>query len=244
MNLYPAIDLKDGKCVRLWKGEMARATVFSDDPAAQAKAFEAAGCRWLHIVDLNGAFAGHPVNASVVESILKAVKIPVQLGGGIRDLATIERWLDLGVKRVILGTLAVRAPAIVREACRRFEGRVALGIDARNGKVAVQGWAEESNIATADLARQFEDAGAAAIIFTDIDRDGVQAGLNVTATIGLADSVSVPVIASGGVGSLEDLRALKSAASHADGMIEGVIVGRALYDGAVDAVAALDALKD
>ena len=243
MILYPAIDLKDGKYVRLWKGEMARATVFNDDPPEQALSFQNAGCRWLHIVDLNGAFAGHPVNGGVVEAILKAVEIPIQLGGGIRDLATIEHWLEVGVSRVILGTLAVRAPEVVKEACRRFEGRVAVGIDARHGRVAVEGWAEESDIGTEDLAKKFEDAGAAAIIHTDIERDGVSAGLNVTATVALAEAVSVPVIASGGVGSLEDLHRLKSAATAAQGDIDGVIVGRALYAGAFDIPAALAALE-
>ncbi len=243
MILYPAIDLKDGKCVRLWKGEMARATVFNDDPPEQAQSFQNAGCRWLHIVDLNGAFAGHPVNAGVVEAILKAVEIPVQLGGGIRDIATIERWLEVGVSRVILGTLAVRAPAVVKEACRRFEGKVAVGIDARQGRVAVEGWAEESDISAGDLAKEFEDAGAAAIIHTDIERDGASAGLNITATVALAETVSLPVIASGGVGSLEDLHRLKSAANESDGDIDGVIVGRALYDGAVDIPSALAALE-
>ena len=242
MILYPAIDLKDGKCVRLWKGEMAKATVFNDDPPDQARAFEAAGCQWLHIVDLNGAFAGHPVNGGVVEAILKAVKIPVQLGGGIRDIATIERWLELGISRVILGTLAVRAPAVVKEACRRFEGKVAVGIDARDGRVAVEGWAEDSDIDATDLAREFEDAGVAAIIHTDIERDGVSTGLNVGATVALAEAVNVPVIASGGVGSLDDLKSLRAAATRARGTIDGVIVGRALYDGKFDAPAAVKAL--
>jgi phosphoribosylformimino-5-aminoimidazole carboxamide ribotide isomerase len=243
MNLYPAIDLKDGKCVRLWKGEMERATVFNDDPPGQARAFERAGCRWLHIVDLNGAFVGRPVNGGVVEAILKVVKIPVQLGGGIRDIAAIEHWLDVGVARVILGTLAVRAPAVVREACRRFEGKVAVGIDARKGRVAVEGWAEESDVSAEDLAKQFEDAGAAAIIHTDIERDGVSAGLNVAATVTLAEAVSVPVIASGGVGSLEDLESLRSAAKKTSGKIDGVIVGRALYNGTVDPQAAVKILE-
>ncbi len=243
MILYPAIDLKDGKCVRLWKGEMAKATVFNDNPPGQALAFENAGCRWLHIVDLNGAFAGHPVNGGVVEEILKAVNIPVQLGGGIRDIATIERWLELGISRVILGTLAVRAPAVVKEACRRFEGKVAVGIDARGGRVAVEGWAEDSDISAEDLAREFEDAGAAAIIHTDIERDGVSTGVNIAATVALADAVNVPVIASGGIGSLDDLKALKAAAADAKGTIDGVIVGRALYDGKFDAPAALKVLE-
>jgi len=236
MILFPAIDLKDGQCVRLKLGEMSQATVFNDDPAAQARAFEAQGFRYLHVVDLNGAFAGKPVNAPAVEAILGAVQMPVQLGGGIRDLATVEMWLGKGVRRVILGTIAVRDPGLVREACRRFPGRVAVGIDARAGKVAVEGWAETSELAAVDLARRFEDAGVAAIIYTDIDRDGVLKGLNLPATLALADSVSIPVIASGGLAGLDDIRALLQP-QYAK--LEGAITGRALYDGRLDAKAAL-----
>jgi phosphoribosylformimino-5-aminoimidazole carboxamide ribotide isomerase len=236
MILFPAIDLKDGQCVRLKLGEMSQATVFNDDPSAQALAFEAQGFRYLHVVDLNGAFAGKPVNAPAVEAILRAVQMPVQLGGGIRDLATVEMWLGKGVRRVILGTVAVRDPALVREACRRFPGRVAVGIDARGGKVAVEGWAETSELAAVDLARRFEDAGVAAIIYTDIDRDGVLKGLNLPATLALADAVSIPVIASGGLAGLDDIRALLQP-QYAK--LEGAITGRALYDGRLDARAAL-----
>ena len=234
MNLYPAIDLKDGSCVRLVQGDMARATVFNTDPAAQARAFAAAGFRWLHLVDLNGAFAGRPVNAAAVDAILQAVSLPAQLGGGIRDLATIEHWLARGIRRVILGTLAVRDPGLVKDACKRFPGRVALGIDARGGKVAVEGWAAAAEMTALELAKAFEDAGAAAIIYTDIDRDGLLQGVNVAATAALAAAVTTPVIASGGIASLADLAALKAVAG-----IEGAIIGRALYDGRVDAAAAL-----
>lgn len=237
MNLYPAIDLKDGACVRLLRGDMEQATVFNDDPAAQARAFQAAGFKWLHLVDLNGAFAGQPVNGAAVEAIVGAVDIPCQLGGGIRDLATIGQWLEKGVSRVILGTLAVRDPDLVKQACRRFPGRVALGIDARDGRVAVEGWAEQSDIEAVDLARRFEDAGAAAIIYTDIDRDGAMQGVNVPATAALARAVSTPVIASGGVSSLDDLNALGAEAAAG---IEGAIIGRALYDGRIDPKQALD----
>ncbi len=230
MILYPAIDLKDGQCVRLYKGEMDKATVFSDDPAAQAKAFEDAGCRWLHLVDLNGAFAGAPVNAGAVEAILARCAIPAQLGGGIRDMATIERWLDKGLARVILGTVAVRDPDLVRAAARAFPGRVAVGIDARGGMVAVEGWAETTDVTALDLARKFEDAGVAAIIYTDIERDGAMQGPNVAATAALAEAVSIPVIASGGVSSMEDLRALKESGAPLDGAISG----RAIYDGRID----------
>ncbi len=239
MILYPAIDLKDGQCVRLLRGEMEAATVFGDDPAAQARAFAEAGCEWLHVVDLNGAFAGHPVNAAAVEAILAAVSIPVQLGGGIRDMATIEGWLERGLARVILGTVAVENPALVREAARAFPGRVAVGIDARKGRVATRGWAEETEAMASDLARSFEDAGVAAIIYTDIERDGAMAGPNVEATAELARAVSIPVIASGGVSSLTDLIALRDT-----GVIAGAIVGRALYDGAIDLARALAALKE
>lgn len=235
MILYPAIDLKDGQCVRLYKGEMSQATVFSDDPAAQARAFVDAGCNWLHLVDLNGAFAGAPVNGAAVESILAAVDVPAQLGGGIRDIATIESWLSKGLQRVILGTIAVRDPELVKEAARLFPGQVAVGIDARNGFVAVEGWAETTTITALDLARQFEDVGVAAIIYTDIDRDGAMQGPNVMATAALANAVSIPVIASGGVSSIDDIRALKNAGAP----LNGVISGRALYDGALNVAEAL-----
>ena len=237
MILYPAIDLKDGQAVRLLRGEMETATVFNDDPADQARAFEAAGFAWLHLVDLNGAFEGRPVNRAAVESILAAVAIPAQLGGGIRDMATISAWLEAGVARVILGTAAVKNPELVRAACREFPGRVALGIDARGGRVAVEGWAEVSEIEALDLARRFADAGAAAIVYTDIARDGVLQGVNVEATADLARATDVPVIASGGVADLADIEALMAAAR--DG-IQGAIIGRALYDGRIDAAAALD----
>ncbi|MEM6932136.1 MAG: 1-(5-phosphoribosyl)-5-[(5-phosphoribosylamino)methylideneamino]imidazole-4-carboxamide isomerase [Pseudomonadota bacterium] len=235
MILYPAIDLKDGQCVRLLRGEMDAATVFNDDPADQARAFSAAGCAWLHLVDLNGAFAGEPVNAPAVENILAAVDIPVQLGGGIRDLGTIEAWLDKGLARVILGTVAVRDPDLVHEAAGLFPGRIAVGIDARGGLAAVQGWAETTDIGAIDLAKRFEDAGVAALIYTDIDRDGAMQGPNITATAALAQAVAIPVIASGGVSSIDDLAALKSCGATLD----GVISGRALYDGAIDLGAAL-----
>ena len=237
MILYPAIDLKDGQAVRLLRGEMATATVFNDDPADQARTFEAAGFAWLHLVDLNGAFEGRPVNRAAVESILAAVAIPAQLGGGIRDMATISAWLEAGVARVILGTAAVKNPELVRAACREFPGQVALGIDARGGRVAVEGWAEVSEIEALDLARRFADAGAAAIVYTDIARDGVLQGVNVEATADLARATDVPVIASGGVADLADIEALMAAAR--DG-IQGAIIGRALYDGRIDAAAALD----
>ncbi|MGK2872521.1 MAG: 1-(5-phosphoribosyl)-5-[(5-phosphoribosylamino)methylideneamino]imidazole-4-carboxamide isomerase [Alphaproteobacteria bacterium] len=239
MILFPAIDLKDGVCVRLLRGDMNAATTFNDDPAAQARKFEQQGFSWLHLVDLNGAFAGKPVNGESVSAILSAVKIPVQLGGGIRDMATIEDWLVRGVRRVILGTVAVRDPDLVRAACHAFPGRVAVGIDARAGKVAVAGWAEETEISAHDLARRFEDAGVAAIIYTDIDRDGALQGVNVPATVALAETVKIPVIASGGVSSLADLEALK--ATRCPG-IEGVISGRALYDGRLDPASALKVL--
>ncbi len=238
MILYPAIDLKDGQAVRLLRGEMTAATVFNDDPAAQAEAFVAAGCEWLHLVDLNGAFAGAPVNAAPVEEILKRCKVPAQLGGGIRDMATIEGWLSKGLQRVILGTVAVENPALVREAARAFPGQVAVGIDARNGRVATKGWAEETEVMVTDLARSFEDAGVAAIIYTDIDRDGAMQGPNIEATAALANAVSIPVIASGGVSSLADLIALRDCGAP----LNGAISGRALYDGALDLREALDTL--
>ncbi|WP_454683797.1 1-(5-phosphoribosyl)-5-[(5-phosphoribosylamino)methylideneamino]imidazole-4-carboxamide isomerase [Ancylobacter moscoviensis] len=236
MILFPAIDLKEGKCVRLQQGDMARATVFNHDPAQQAAQFESEGFRYLHIVDLDGAFAGKPVNAHAVERILEAVGMPVQLGGGIRDLAGVEAWLAKGITRVILGTAAVRDPAFVKEAARRFPGRVAVGIDARDGRVAVEGWAETSDLEAAELARRFEDAGVAAIIYTDIARDGLLKGLNLDATIALADAVSIPVIASGGLASLDDVRALLEPRAA---KLEGAITGRALYDGRLDPHAAL-----
>ena len=239
MILYPAIDLKDGQAVRLIHGDMNRATVFNDDPAAQAMAFVEAGCDWLHLVDLNGAFAGAPVNAAPVEAILARTRTPAQLGGGIRDMATIERWLGKGLARVILGTVAVENPALVREAARSFPGQIAVGVDARGGRVATKGWAEETEVDATDLARSFEDAGVAAIIYTDINRDGAMQGPNIEATAALARAVSIPVIASGGVSSLDDLRALKSCGAPLD----GVISGRALYDGAIDLRAALALMK-
>ena len=239
MILYPAIDLKDGQAVRLLRGEMDQATVFNDDPAAQARAFVEAGCEWLHLVDLNGAFAGEPVNAAAVEAILADTDVPAQLGGGIRDMATIETWLSKGLARVILGTVAVENPDLVREAARAFPGQVAVGIDARNGRVATKGWAEETDVMVTDLARQFEDAGVAAIIYTDINRDGAMQGPNVQATADLARAVSIPVIASGGVSSIEDLTALRDCGVA----LNGAISGRALYDGAIDLAAALAVLR-
>jgi phosphoribosylformimino-5-aminoimidazole carboxamide ribotide isomerase len=236
MILYPAIDLKEGRCVRLLRGEMNAATVFNTDPAAQAQAFVKAGCRWLHIVDLDGAFAGKPMNRASVEAILAAVDKPVQLGGGIRDIATISAWLEKGITRVILGTAALTNPDLVREACRLYPNRVAVGIDARNGKVAVEGWAKASDITATELALRFEDAGVAAIIFTDIDRDGALAGVNVAATAALAQKLRTPVIASGGVASIDDVTALKAQESTG---IAGAILGRALYDGRIDLNAAL-----
>lgn len=238
MILYPAIDLKDGNAVRLVHGDMEQTTVFNDDPAAQARSFVDAGCAWLHLVDLNGAFAGEPVNAAPVEAILKACKVPTQLGGGIRDMATIERWLDRGLTRVILGTVAVENPDLVREAAKAFPNQVAVGLDARNGKVATRGWAEETDVMVTDLAKSFEDAGIAAIIYTDILRDGAMKGPNIDATAALARAVNIPVIASGGVSSLTDLKALKDT-----GVISGAISGRALYDGAIDLTEAMTLLK-
>ena len=236
LTLYPAIDLKDGACVWLRRGAMAEATVYSDDPASQARAWEAAGCAWLHVVDLNGAFAGRPVNAGAVAAILAAVEIPVQLGGGIRDRATIDAWLDNGIRRVIIGTAAVRDPALVKAAARAHPGRIAVGLDARDGAVAVEGWAETSEISALDIARRFEDAGVVAIIYTDIARDGMLRGLNLDATIALAEAVSIPIIASGGLASIEDVHALLEPRAQ---KLEGAVVGRALYDGRLDAAAAL-----
>ena len=237
MILYPAIDLKDGQCVRLRLGDMEQSTIFNDDPAAQARDFAEAGCEWLHLVDLNGAFAGKPVNAEAVEEILAAVDVPVQLGGGIREMATIGAWLERGVRRVILGTAAVKDPMLVKEACRNWPNRVAVGIDAKGGKVAVEGWAEVSELTAEELAGRFSDAGVAAIIHTDVDRDGVLSGPNVATTSALADVTQIPVIASGGVSSLEDLLALRAA-----GNIAGAISGRALYNGRIDLGEALTKL--
>ena len=236
MILFPAIDLKNGEAVRLEQGDMARATVFHGDPAEQARIFAAQGFEFLHLVDLDGAFAGKPMNAAAVERILAAVRIPVQLGGGIRDQATIEGWLGKGVTRVIIGTAAVRDPALVKAAAKRFPSRVAVSLDARDGKVAVQGWAESSELSVLDIARRFEDAGVAAIIYTDIARDGMLKGLNIDATVTLADAVSVPVIASGGLASLDDIRALLAPRAS---KLAGAIAGRALYDGRLEADAAL-----
>lgn len=239
MIFYPAIDLKDGNCVRLYKGAMDQATVFNDDPAAQARAFADQGAEWLHLVDLNGAFAGAPVNALAVEAILGALSIPCQLGGGIRDMATIDMWLSKGLRRVILGTVAVENPDLVREAARAFPGQVAVGIDAREGRVATKGWAEETDVMVTDLARMFEDAGVAAIIYTDINRDGAMQGPNVKATADLAHATSIPVIASGGVSRLDDLVALRDCGAPLDGAISG----RALYDGKLDLGEAIRTLK-
>jgi phosphoribosylformimino-5-aminoimidazole carboxamide ribotide isomerase len=234
--LYPAIDLKDGVCVRLEQGDRARATVFNRDPASQAHRFEAQGFKYLHLVDLDGAFAGQPMNAHAVDRILETISIPVQLGGGIRDMATVEGWLEKGVTRVIIGTAAVRDPAFVREAAHRFPGRVAVGLDARGGKVAVEGWAETSELTALEIARRFEDAGVAAIIYTDIARDGLLTGLNMEATVALADAIAIPVVASGGLASLDDVRALLKPEAAKLG---GAIAGRALYDGRLDPAAAL-----
>ena len=236
MILFPAIDLKDGACVRLKRGDMAEATIFNDDPVAQAAAFENEGFRWLHVVDLNGAFAGESVNGSAVDAILAAVSFPVQLGGGIRDRAGIDSWLEKGIRRVILGTAAVRDPDLVKEACRAHPGRIAVGIDARNGMVAVEGWAETSDISAMELAMRFEDAGVAAIIYTDIDRDGILTGLNIDSTLQLAGAVSIPVIASGGLASMDDIERLLQPDAL---VLEGAISGRALYDGRLDAGQAL-----
>ena len=240
MILFPAIDLKDGQCVRLKLGEMASATVYNENPAAQAKAFEDQGFKWLHMVDLNGAFEGQSVNGAAVEAILKATKNPVQLGGGIRTLRHIESWLNKGLTRVILGTIAVRDPELVKEACRLFPGQVAVGIDAKGGFVAVEGWAEASTLGVVELAQKFEGAGVAAIIYTDIDRDGVLAGINWPSTIALADAVSIPVIASGGLASMEDIRRMTMPDAQ---KLEGAISGRALYDGRIDPKEALALLE-
>ena len=240
MILFPAIDLKDGKCVRLKLGEMDSATVYNESPSRQALAFERQGFSWLHVVDLNGAFEGQSVNGAAVEAILETTSNPVQLGGGIRTLAHIESWLEKGLARVILGTVAVRDPDLVKEACRRFPGQIAVGIDARGGKVAVEGWAEASQLGVVELAQRFEGAGVAAIIYTDIDRDGVLAGINWASTIALAEAVSIPVIASGGLASMEDIHRMTMPDAA---RLEGAISGRALYDGRIDPVAALAVLK-
>ncbi len=240
MIVYPAIDLKGGACVRLRRGDMDQATVYSDDPAAQSRLWQAAGCAWLHVVDLDGAFEGRAVNAPAVSAILAAAAVPVQLGGGIRDMAAIERWLEAGVARVILGSAAVKTPALVGQACRAFPGRIAVGLDARDGIVATEGWAESSGRQALDVARQFEDVGVAAIIYTDIARDGMLGGLAIDATLALARELRIPVIGSGGVGTLDDLRGLARAAAAAQVALDGVIVGRALYDGRI---ALADALR-
>ncbi|MDP3409483.1 1-(5-phosphoribosyl)-5-[(5-phosphoribosylamino)methylideneamino]imidazole-4-carboxamide isomerase [Bosea sp. (in: a-proteobacteria)] len=237
--LFPAIDLKNGQCVRLKQGDMEQATVFNDDPAAQGAAFEAQGFQWLHVVDLDGAFAGKPMNAAAVEAILKRVAFPVQLGGGIRDMKTVDGWLAKGIRRVIIGTAAVRDPGFVREAAKAFPGQVAVGIDARDGFVAVEGWAETSSLAAADLGRRFEDAGVAAIVYTDIARDGMLQGINWEGTIALAKALTIPVIASGGLASMADIERLMAPDAA---ILEGAITGRALYDGRIDPGAALERL--
>lgn len=240
MILFPAIDLKDGQCVRLKLGDMDQATVFNDDPAAQAQSFESQGFEWLHLVDLNGAFEGKPVNEAAVDSILDSVDIPIQLGGGIRTLAQIESWLAKGISRVILGTVALRNPVLVRDACAKYPGRIVVGIDARNGHVAVEGWAETSSLTAKALAERFADAGVAAIVFTDIDRDGILKGLNIDSTLDLANSVPIPVIASGGLASIEDIHRLLQPDCA---ILEGAISGRAIYDGRIDVHSALRLIK-
>ncbi len=240
MILYPAIDLKDGVCVRLLRGEMSRATIFNADPVQQARKFAAAGFQWLHLIDLNGAVEGRPMNAEIVASVVKAIDIPVQLGGGIRNRETLDSWIEAGVRRVVLGTVALSDPDFVRTACRDYPGRVAVAIDARAGRVAVEGWTKDSDVKALDLALRFEDSGAAAIIYTDINRDGAMAGLNIEATVDLAFALTTPVIASGGLSSLSDLSELRA---HDDCGIDGVICGRALYDGRIDAAQALQILS-
>src|SRR5438128_2435360 len=240
MILFPAIDLKDGLAVRLQQGDMARATVFNRDPAAQAHAFETQGFRHLHVVDLDGAFAGKPMNVTAVERILETVGLCVQLGGGIRDMQTIDAWLEKGVNRVIIGTAAVRDPALVKDAAKKYPKRVAVGLDARDGKVAVDGWAEQSELSALDIARRFEDAGVAAIVYTDVARDGMLQGINWDATIALADAISIPVVASGGLASMDDIKAMTEPRAK---KLQGAIAGRALYDGRLDAVAALKLLR-
>jgi phosphoribosylformimino-5-aminoimidazole carboxamide ribotide isomerase len=241
MILFPAIDLKDGQCVRLRLGDMDQATVFNDDPAAQAREFAEQGFEWLHLVDLNGAFAGRPVNAAAVEAVLAVARVPVQLGGGIREIATVETWLTKGVRRVILGTAAVRDPDFVRQACRQFPGCIAVGVDARAGKVAAAGWAETTDMSAPELAKRFEDAGVAAIIYTDIERDGMLQGLNVEATLRLAHATTIPVIASGGLASLDDIRRLVEPDCA---ILEGAVCGRALYDGRLDGRQALRLISE
>lgn len=241
MILFPAIDLKDGKCVRLQKGDMDAVTVFNDNPADQAKQFEDQGFECLHVVDLNGAFAGESVNGGAVEAIIKSVNMPVQLGGGIRTIEHIQAWLDRGLARVILGTIAVRDPELVKEACKKFPGQIAVGIDARGGKVAVEGWAETSELDVIELAKKFEGAGVAAIIFTDIDRDGILTGINWDATLELAQAVSIPVVASGGLASMDDIEMMTRPEMQ---VLEGAISGRALYDGRIDVPLALQKIKD
>jgi phosphoribosylformimino-5-aminoimidazole carboxamide ribotide isomerase len=240
MILFPAVDLKNGQCVRLEQGDMARATVFNLDPAAQAKSFADQGFEYLHVVDLDGAFAGKPMNAQAVEAMLREVKMPVQLGGGIRDLKTVEAWLNKGITRVIIGTAAVRDPELVKTAAKVFPGRVAVGLDARDGKVAVEGWAEVSEVTALDIAHRFEDAGVAAIIFTDITRDGLLKGLNLDATIALADQISIPVIASGGLASIDDVKAMLTPRAN---KLEGAIAGRAIYDGRLSPSEALALIR-
>jgi phosphoribosylformimino-5-aminoimidazole carboxamide ribotide isomerase len=241
MILFPAIDLKDGKCVRLKQGDMAQATIYSDDPAAQALTFEQQGFKWLHVVDLNGAFKGQSVNGSAVEAMLRKTKNPVQLGGGIRSIEDIESWLTKGLARVILGTVAVRNPKLVEMACRLFPGKIAVGIDAKGGNVAVEGWAEASSLGVIELAKKFEGAGVAAIIYTDIDRDGILAGINWTSTIELANAVSIPVIASGGLASIDDVKRMLEPDAR---KLEGAISGRALYDGRLDPAQALKLISE
>lgn len=240
MILFPAIDLKDGQCVRLKLGDMEQATLYNDDPAAQARAFETQGFKWLHVVDLNGAFAGESVNGKAVEAILSATQNPVQLGGGIRNIEHIGSWIEKGLSRVILGTVAVKNPALVIEACKIFPGKIAVGIDAKGGKVAVEGWAQASSLSVIELAKRFEGAGVAAIIYTDIDRDGILSGINWDSTFELAKSVDIPVIASGGLAGMEDIERLASAEAR---VLEGAISGRALYDGRIDPEAALRCLS-
>jgi phosphoribosylformimino-5-aminoimidazole carboxamide ribotide isomerase len=240
MILFPAIDLKGGQCVRLRKGDMNQSTVFNDNPGAQAKAFVDAGAEWIHVVDLNGAFAGKPVNEAAVKSILSHAQVPVQLGGGIRDISTLEAWFSIGLSRAILGTAAVKNPQFVKEACKKFPGKIAVGIDARGGMVATEGWADVSDVSVVDLARQFVDAGVAAIVHTDIDRDGMMGGPNIQASADLARAVPIPVIVSGGVSSLDDIKAVKA---HEKSGLCGVITGRAIYDGRLDIKAAIDVLK-
>ncbi|MCC7016256.1 MAG: 1-(5-phosphoribosyl)-5-[(5-phosphoribosylamino)methylideneamino]imidazole-4-carboxamide isomerase [Rhodospirillales bacterium] len=244
MIFFPAIDLKDGRGVRLVQGDMARSTVFAEDPAAQARAFAAAGAEWLHVVDLNGAFAGRPVNDKVVQKILWELKIPVQLGGGIRNMATVDFWFGHGVARVVLGTAALKDPAFVRDACRRYPGQIAVGIDARDGRVATAGWGNVSDVTVLDLAKRYEDAGVAVLIHTDIERDGAIKGPNVAPTVALAQAVSIPVILSGGVSSLDDIRTIRAASRAAKRPLAGVISGRAIYDGRLDLARAIAELKD